>query len=57
MVLPGCDEPVRLLGRVTNCSIISVAPQRQYQVGIEYLDMKTRDLQRLKDLIYQIENI
>ncbi len=57
LLLPGASSTIKFLGRVANCKDISSGSLKTYQVGIEYLDMKTRDLQQIKDIIYQIEQL
>lgn len=48
-------ECLTLLGRVATC--IAVEGARKFKVGIEYIDMKNKDLLRLKDLIYYVEGL
>lgn len=58
MNMPDGSGAIRFIGRVASCTDLSPSSSlREFQVGIEYIDMKARDLQRLKDLIYQIDQL
>jgi hypothetical protein len=57
MNMPDGAGTIRFIGRVASCADLSTSSLREFQVGIEYIDMRARDLQRLKDLIYQIDHL
>jgi c-di-GMP-binding flagellar brake protein YcgR len=45
------DNPVKFVGRVASCRVIDKEGQKQYNIGIEFLDLTEKDREILSSFI------
>jgi class 3 adenylate cyclase len=55
VLFPEDKRPMRLLARVASCRQVPETDPPRYRVGVEFLEMQTEDLLRLKEFIYFLE--
>jgi hypothetical protein len=53
--IPADRKPLRALGRVASCLALPDTSPSTFDTGIEFLEMKGKDLHRLKDVIYIVQ--
>jgi len=47
------DNPVEFVGRVASCQVIDKDGQKQYEIGIEFIDLTEKDRAKVASFIEQ----
>lgn len=57
MSIPGAMKPVHCTGRIASSVRVPESSPPKYRSGIEFLSMGTKDLERIRELIYSLTDL